>query len=78
MTLRSFGAMDYVLSLLHHEAQSRRWGQLLDTIVLKETLHERFGLHSQPHMINARHWHKAVTSKQQVTTVKSAHMVFIG
>jgi hypothetical protein len=47
MTLRSFGILEYVLSLLHHEIPSRRWGRFLAVIVLKNTLYERFGLHGQ-------------------------------
>ena len=34
---------------------------------------------ARTHMINARHWrNKVITSNQQVTTLKSAHAVFIG
>jgi len=42
-------------------------------------LHEGYGLHGQDHMINMRRWPKKVmTSGPQVTTRKSAQMVFIG
>jgi hypothetical protein len=55
--------------------------------LLKDTLYERFGLHSQnPYDQTSRiawpcagrHWYdKVITSKQQVTALKSAHKVFI-
>jgi hypothetical protein len=48
-------------------------------LVLKDTLYERFGLYSQNPYDHTRHWRiKVITSKQQLTTLKSAHEVFIG